>query len=47
MRAARHGISAAVCGGIYVAAGGREQGGGEPTDVHEVFFPGAEQLPCP
>jgi N-acetylneuraminic acid mutarotase len=44
---ARHGISAAVCGGIYVAAGGREQGGGEPTDVHEVFFPGATPLPCP
>ncbi len=47
MRAARHGISAAVCGGVYVAAGGREQGGGEPTDVHEVFFPSAEPLPCP
>lgn len=46
MRVARHGISAAVCGGVYVAAGGREEGGGKPTDVQEVFFPSAEQLPC-
>ena len=43
MRVARHGISAAVCdGGVYVAAGGREQGGGAPTDVLEVYpRPGA------
>jgi sugar lactone lactonase YvrE len=47
MHVARHGISAAVCGGVYVAAGGREQGGGEPTDVQEVFLPGADPLPCP
>jgi N-acetylneuraminic acid mutarotase len=46
MHVARHGISAAVCGGIYVAAGGREQGGGEPTDVQEVFLPDADPLPC-
>jgi hypothetical protein len=45
MRVARHGISAAVCGGVYVAAGGREQGGGEPTDVHEVYYAGAAK-PC-
>jgi len=44
---ARHGISAAVCGGVYVAAGGREQGGGEPSDAHEVFFFGADTPPCP
>ena len=36
---ARHGIQAAVCnGGVYVAAGGAEQGGSAPTNVHEVFF---------
>lgn len=46
MQVARHGISAAVCGGVYVAAGGREQGGGAPTDAHEVFFPSADALPC-
>ena len=35
----RHGIQAAVCnGGVYIAAGGLTQGGGSPTDVHEVFF---------
>jgi hypothetical protein len=45
LRVARHGISAAVCGGVYVAAGGREQGGGEPTDVHEVYYAGAAK-PC-
>lgn len=40
LRVPRHGISAAVCGGgVYVAAGGREQGGGAPTDVLEVYFP--------
>lgn len=37
----RHGIQAAVCdGGVYIAAGGTTQGGGAPTDVHEVFFLG-------
>jgi Ca2+-binding RTX toxin-like protein len=39
MPTARHGIQAAVCnGGIYVAAGGKTQGGGNPTNVHEAFF---------
>ena len=39
MPTARHGIQAAVCnGGVYIAAGGLTQGGGSPTDVHEVFF---------
>jgi Malectin domain/Kelch motif/Cep192 domain 4 len=39
MPTARHGIQAAVCnGGVYIAAGGLVQGGGSPTDVHEVFF---------
>jgi N-acetylneuraminic acid mutarotase len=45
LQAARHGISAATCGGVYVAAGGREQGGGEPTDVQEVYFAAAAK-PC-
>ena len=36
---ARHGIQAAVCnGGVYVAAGGKRQGGTSPSNVHEVFF---------
>jgi large repetitive protein len=35
----RHGIQAAVCnGGVYIAAGGKIQGGGGATNVHEVFF---------
>jgi N-acetylneuraminic acid mutarotase len=35
----RHGIQAAVCnGGVYIAAGGRTQGGANPSDVHEAFF---------
>jgi hypothetical protein len=39
MPTARHGIQAAVCNdGVYVAAGGTTQGGGSPTDVHQVFF---------
>ena len=39
MPTARHGIQAAVCdGGAYVAAGGKTQGGGSPTNVHEAFF---------
>jgi hypothetical protein len=39
MPTARHGIQAAVCnGGVYIAAGGLTQGGGNPTDIHEVFF---------
>jgi N-acetylneuraminic acid mutarotase len=43
----RHGIQAAVCnGGVYVAAGGRQQGGGQPTAVFEVFF-GGEVATCP
>lgn len=44
----RHGIQAAVCnGGIYIAAGGKTQGGGNPTDVHEVLFPGGTARSCP
>jgi N-acetylneuraminic acid mutarotase len=43
---ARHGIQAAVCdGGVYIAAGGRTQGGANPSSVHEVFFFG-EPTPC-
>ena len=39
MPTARHGIQAAVCnGGVYIAAGGKRQGGGGATNVHEVFF---------
>ena len=39
MPTARHGIQAAVCnGGVYIAGGGKTQGGANPTDVHEVFF---------
>jgi N-acetylneuraminic acid mutarotase len=39
MPTARHGIQAAECnGGVYIAAGGKTQGGGAPSDVHEVFF---------
>jgi N-acetylneuraminic acid mutarotase len=35
----RHGIQAAACnGGLYVTAGGTQQGGGGLTDVQEVFF---------
>jgi N-acetylneuraminic acid mutarotase len=35
----RHGVQAAVCGnGVFVAAGGKAQGGGAPTNVFEVFF---------
>ncbi len=38
MPTARHGIQAAVCNsGVYIAAGGAEQAGGAPTNVHEVF----------
>jgi N-acetylneuraminic acid mutarotase len=39
MPTARHGIQAAVCNdGVYIAAGGKKQGGSSPTNVHEVFF---------
>ncbi|MGH9222418.1 MAG: Kelch repeat-containing protein, partial [Acidimicrobiales bacterium] len=42
MPTARHGIQAAVCnGGVYVAAGGKTEGGATPSDVHEVFFLGS------
>jgi len=38
MPTARHGIQAAMWnGGAYIAAGGMRQGGGAPTDVHEVL----------
>jgi N-acetylneuraminic acid mutarotase len=41
MPTARHGIQAAVCnGGVYIAAGGKVQGGAGPTNVHERFFLG-------
>jgi N-acetylneuraminic acid mutarotase len=46
MPTARHGIQAAVCnGGVYIAGGGKTQGGGGATDVHEVFFLGSP-TPC-
>jgi hypothetical protein len=39
MPTARHGIQAAECnGGVYIAAGGKTQGGSTPTNVHEAFF---------
>ena len=39
MSTPRHGIQAAVCnGGVYIAAGGKTQGGAAPSNVHEVFF---------
>jgi N-acetylneuraminic acid mutarotase len=42
MPTARHGIQAVVCnGGVYIAAGAKNQGGGSSTDVHEVFFLGS------
>jgi N-acetylneuraminic acid mutarotase len=42
MPTARHGIQAAVCnGGVYIAAGGKTQGGGTPSAAHEVFFLGS------
>jgi N-acetylneuraminic acid mutarotase len=42
MPTARHGIQAAVCnGGIYVAGGGLQQGGGSLTNAHQVFFLGS------
>ena len=35
----RHGIQAVVCGGaIYVAAGGRTQGGESPSNLHDAYF---------
>ena len=44
MPTARHGIQAAELNGqIYVAAGGRTEGGGAKTDIHERFTP----PPCP
>lgn len=42
MITARHGIQGAVCdGGVYVAGGATDQGGGHATSVHEVFFLGS------
>jgi large repetitive protein len=41
MPTARHGMQAVNWdGGIYIAAGSKKQGGGQETDVHEVYFPG-------
>jgi hypothetical protein len=46
MPTARHGIQAVVCsGGVYVADGGTQQGGGGLTDVFEVFSLGS-LVPC-
>jgi hypothetical protein len=46
MPTARHGIQAVVCsGGVYVADGGTQQGGGGLTDVLEVFSLGS-LVPC-
>ena len=46
MPTARHGIQAVVCsGGVYVADGGKQQGGGAFTDVLEVFSLGS-LTPC-
>ena len=39
---ARHGVQAAVCnGGVYIAAGGKTQAGGNPSRVHEALFLGS------
>jgi len=47
MPTARHGLQAAVCnGGLYIAAGGKQQYGGSPADAHEVLFPGGAAKPC-
>lgn len=41
MPTSRHGVQAAVCASdVFVAAGGRAQGGGAPTDAFEVFLSG-------
>jgi hypothetical protein len=46
MPTARHGIQAAMWNGAaYIAAGGLRQGGGAPTDVHEVLTIGALYRP--
>ena len=48
MPTARHGIQAAVCnGGVYIAAGGAEQAGGEPTNAHEVLSLGSLEACVP
>ena len=47
MPTSRHGIQAAVCnGGIYIAAGGTAQGGGQPSNIHEVLFPNGTATTC-
>jgi N-acetylneuraminic acid mutarotase len=47
MPTARHGIQAATCnGGLYIAAGGRTEGGGSPSNVHEVLFPNGTPTGC-
>jgi hypothetical protein len=47
MPTARHGIQAATCaGGLYIADGGRTQGGANPSNVHEVLFPGGTPTAC-
>jgi N-acetylneuraminic acid mutarotase len=46
MPTARHGIQSVVCsGGVYIADGGTQQGGGGLTDVFEVFSLGS-LIPC-
>jgi N-acetylneuraminic acid mutarotase len=42
MPVARHGVQAAECnGGLYLAGGGTDQGGGHATTYHDVFFAGS------
>jgi hypothetical protein len=46
MPTARHGIQAAMWNGsAFIAGGGMRQGGGAPTDVHEVLSLGASRRP--
>ena len=43
----RHGIQGAVCnGGIYIAGGADDQGGGHAVNTHDVLFPGGTQTSC-
>jgi hypothetical protein len=43
----RHGIQGAVCnGGIYIAGGADDQGGGNSTNVHDALFPSGTLTTC-
>jgi hypothetical protein len=43
----RHGIQGAVCnGGIYIAGGADDQGGGNTVNTHDVFFPDGNPTTC-